>query len=177
MILNKNLLEIIKSFLNFNFEICGCIKEAHGGRIIFEVHSQDETKIGSDKLMCEHLSYSRHIFHTHPNISKCYPSAKDIIKVMKNSMIMSSIIFCKWGVWEIYSNKKYSFSLSEKQIENDKINKLLVELYEMTGKGRANEVDYKKINKCVKKIEDKYKSFGLEINLTQWEDEYEITYK
>ena len=177
MIINKNLLEIIKSFLNLDFEICGCLKESHSGKIIFEVHSQDETKIDSDKLMCEHFSYSRHIFHTHPNISKCYPSAKDIIKVMKNSMILSSIIFCKWGIWEIYSNKKYNFSNTEKQIENDKINKLFVELYEMTENGRANEVDYKKINKFIKKIEERYKLFGLEINLSPGKEEYEITYK
>ena len=115
MTLNKNLLEIIKSFLKLDFEICGTLKTNPSGKMILEIHSQNKIVDEGDKSMCYHLSYFKNIFHTHTNNSKAYPSAKDIIKVMKNSDILSSLIFCKWGIWEIYSAKKYNFSNTEKK--------------------------------------------------------------
>lgn len=174
MILNENLLQVVKSFLNLEFEVCGSIKDhesSSGNKIILEIHSQYKEKTkeeDNDRSHCYHLNYSKYIFHTHPYYSKSYPSASDIIKVLNNSVIISSLIFTKWGIWEIYSDKKMKFSESQKTETKEILNKFLKDIYEKTDGGRADVVNYDLIEGYIKKMEFFYKKFGLEINLTPW---------
>jgi len=174
MILNENLLQTIKSFLNLDFEVCGSIKDhesSSGSKIILEIHSQYKEKVKEEdigKSHCYHLNYSKYIFHTHPYYSKSYPSSTDIIKVMNNSIIISSLIFTKWGIWEIYSAKKMKFNDIQKEETKEILNKFLKGIYENTEGGRTNVVNYELIEGYIKKIEFFYKKFGLEINLTPW---------
>ena len=148
---NKTILNIVKNyFLKIDHEICGIIKKVKSNDkevVILEIHPPI---IEDDKrLNCSHVYYSKIIFHTHPNISKPYPSAEDILKIMKSFDIEYSVIFTSWGIWKLYSNKKFKFT--EKNVKNDikKINSLLVDLYYHY---KDKNFDFLFINEVVNKI-------------------------
>lgn len=42
-----------------------------------------------------------YLFHSHPVISRSYPSTEDIIKVIKHAKIMISIVATRWGLYII----------------------------------------------------------------------------
>jgi len=85
--------------------------------------------------------YQKYIWHTHPLTSKSYPSAEDIIKVIKSRTIdsvLDSVIFTRWGLWEMSAASKgtISQSLFEELKENLKIQ--ADGLWHLTQRGRGD---------------------------------------
>ena len=169
IVLNESLIELAYNFLNLDSEVCGII-EKESDKTIFKIYSQD-SEISKDKSMCLHGKYAPYIFHTHPNTSKSYPSASDIIKVIKHNTIKSSLIFTRWGIWEIYSNMKKKISIEMQEDMKNKINTVFETLYFKTEKGRAKTVDYIFIDKF---LNDFKSEFDINILLTPWKNEYII---
>lgn len=175
LILNKSLINIFKNFLNLENEVCGYIENIFD-KIILKIFSQEE--IETTKSLCFHDNfYSPYIFHTHPNNSKSYPSASDIIKVLKYDIIKSSLIFTKWGIWEIYSHVKKKFEKDEQNDIVETINTIFEEFYKLTNKGRTDIPDYifiKNFMEAFKEVFKKDFKIDIDIILTPWNNEYEI---
>lgn len=156
MLINKQITEIFKLLLNLPIETCGIIKFDNDVPVL-EIHvSKHNTKNN-----CVHKYYGHHIFHTHIHKDESFPSAHDIVKVMKNSSIKTSLISTHWGIWEIISEKKYNFTCDEQAHITKTIEKMLAPLH-----------DYKKYNlhveKYIQDVETKYNEFKLHINFQSW---------
>jgi hypothetical protein len=156
MLLNKQLLNILKQLLNLDIETCGIIKIVNE-KVLLEIHTSEFDKDNE----CIHNYYAQHIFHTHVQHGKSYPSAQDIVKVLKNSKITTSLLATHWGIWEICSLKKHSFTTSEQIYITQRIEKMLYPIHE-----------YKKyddnVEKYIQDIEKKYNEFNLRIKFTSW---------
>ncbi len=59
-----------------------------------------------------------YLFHSHPFLSRSYPSMEDVIKVLKSKTIMVSIIATRWG---IYTIKHTSNSIKIAQLWTDEL--------------------------------------------------------
>lgn len=157
MLLNKQIIEIFKQLLNLSIETCGLLKLTDKGEPIIEIHLSKF----NDKNRCVHTYYKEHIFHTHIHKNESFPSAHDVVKVMKNTTIQSSLIATHWGIWEITCRKKYNFSPDEQNHITKRIEKMLSPLHE-----------YKNYNQHVQKyiddIQTKYNEFELCISLHTW---------
>jgi len=133
---------------------------------------------GYKRGLCYYTRYATHIWHTHNKDLIAYPSPEDLIKVLKYRLINKpnvSIIFTKWGIWEIfyYGNKleeggrswKYAF-----QVSNHYLNKL----YWVTERGRGWKQEYiPLINKTIQKIQEKINQIPMlqnnyNIRYTPW---------
>lgn len=115
MILIKNLIDEMKTNIDEQVEICANIEDNKMKHIQMGVLETD--KNGKVRNMCKHLKYSHVIYHSHPKKAYSYPSAEDIIKVMKNGQIKISLISTKWGLWIIKNtptSNGYSAECSEK---------------------------------------------------------------
>jgi hypothetical protein len=110
-----------------------------GDEIIVDASGKNITR-GS----CESEN-SEYIWHTHPNISKYYPSLEDIQKVLKNKNItIQSNIYTQYGYWIIKIKNENKLNLKIYDYSNV-ITPLLNNFYWKTEKGRAyneNEVNY-----------------------------------
>ena len=84
--INTISLEKIKRYINYEYEFCGYI--------FYDVNNPDElniiknntgpnVKIERGSCTYKH-GYRRCIWHTHPYISKSYPSPEDLLKVLKH---------------------------------------------------------------------------------------------
>ena len=170
-ILTNNVINQLKRLLKYPVEVCGIIKDDN---VIVDNHG---TKIGK-RQVCYFKRYSKYIFHTHPLSSKSYPSAEDILKIVKHKRIHYSIISTNWGIWILHSTKKVV--LSDKWIERLKytLNNILTPLYYKTEKGRG---DYKNdydllISKVIRNIKNELNKrsnirTGIEIYFQPWKKE------
>jgi hypothetical protein len=158
MLLNRQLLNILTQLLHLKVETCGVLKLVNG-KVVLEIHTSQTDKNNE----CLHNYYAEHIFHTHVLSNKSYPSAPDIVKVLKNSKIVTSLIICHWGIWEICSLKKQLFTPSEQEYIVHTISKMLYPIREYKNFD-GNVARY------IQDIEDKYKVFGLRIKFTSWSD-------
>jgi len=121
----------IKALLLKNVEACGIIYNSKGKfRLVLQSYGDEK----SDRSNCKNTSYYKYIWHTHPCTLKAYPSAEDILKVIKSPKIFKSFIFTKWGVWILSSTD--STSLNKKKLINF-IVPYLHRLYYKTNRGRG----------------------------------------
>ena len=95
-------------FLGINNETCGFI--IRSGRKLQLIKDSDGPEIGEDgNGSCTHSRYEPIIWHTHPNnVKRFYPSVEDIVKILKESTINESFIFCKYGLWNMVFRGTYS---------------------------------------------------------------------
>lgn len=101
--------EIIRSINEDQFEICGYIndsddivKTTQGPSVRVDEHGQ---RIPGERGSCNQDRAYNIMWHTHPSISKYYPSMEDILSVLKHGSIKISLIFTEYGVWNlIYNN-------------------------------------------------------------------------
>lgn len=170
----KNLKIIYKEKLPLKHEVCGFIERGDMNSLL--VNEQENTLIltESDRKSCKTEGYSEIYYHTHPNISKFYPSYEDIRKVMKRNEIMSSIIFTKYGIWEIVrkNRDKYFDNLSEEEKETLEITvkQILDEIYFNNKKGknlRDLSSMYRDIQILENVINEDY-SIDINIHFTLW---------
>ncbi len=162
-----SLLPLFEDMLKLEYEICGVLKLDETGKIK-EIDIQSIG--GTDFFACQHTSYAKYIFHTHPHAAKSYPSAEDIVKVLKNRNIAISVIFSQWGIWTIHSKRKAETSEKQKKEQVDILNKLLAPLYFATNKGRATSVSAPLVHKLIRPVMERYSEFGLDIVLTPWSE-------
>lgn len=157
MLLNTQILELFKQLLNLSIETCGIIKYDGSGEPIIEIHTSQH----NTKNRCVHKYYGLHLFHTHIHKDESFPSAHDIVKVMKNASIKTSLIISHWGIWEIISERKYLFKPDEQKHITNTMEKMLSPLH-----------NYKCYNlhveKYIQDIETKYIDFKLHINFHSW---------
>lgn len=158
-------LQFYKNYLIDSFEYCGNFKlMGEDSLVIDRMSIVTGTKIG--QKACQHLFYSRFIFHTHPYTSKFYPSLQDMQKILKQSKIEYSVIFTGLGIWVL----KLSGSFSEELINSEKI-KFTIK--------KANDILYSKtdggykfnkqaVNEYIEILQKKFKK--LQIKFYSWEE-------
>ena len=89
--------EIRTSIKNDNFEICGRIFPGN----ILHKDNAGPPKVEGTRAYC-HGRNSQKIWHTHPHVSKYYPSFEDINSVLKHEEIEDSYIYTKFGFWHLH---------------------------------------------------------------------------
>lgn len=83
------------------YEMCYNIEEQYNDELILVYESKGQSISQNRRGSCYHKRYSKWILHTHPFISKAYPSGEDIVKVIKHEIIKNSLIVTSWGIWHI----------------------------------------------------------------------------
>lgn len=84
----------IKRMLSKGYEVCGPIETKKKKALFRLTHKGSKTT-----RECPVPNFPR-IWHTHPAISKAYPSREDLRKVLKHNVLMS-VIFTIHGYWMI----------------------------------------------------------------------------
>jgi|SRR3989304_2551058 len=152
--------------LSIEYEVCGYLKSSNH---YLNIYTENKGQKGE----CE-SRYRKYMWHTHPSVSKAYPSATDIIKVIKNEVIITSIIFTVWGIWEIHSVKKSpNLSLEKRQSMNKHINELSELVYLITDKGRIPTLSQEQLGEIynyIAKMMRMFQGYKLGISLTLWKD-------
>lgn len=96
-----------------------------------------------NEFSCQNKTYTKYTWHTHSKNSKGYPSVADLFIPLRKTPD-TSIIFTKWGIWELHTGDKYLKELTEERREFLKVNyleKVLNKIYEYTEKGRASPLN------------------------------------
>jgi proteasome lid subunit RPN8/RPN11 len=126
-------IENINTHLNNNdFEISGKYENDN----FYMIH-QGEPKLKGKRTSVK-IDNNLIIWHTHPSVSKYYPSVEDICKILKihrNQEIYLSIIFTTYGIWAL-SNFMKTTNISDdlQKVINEEIN---TPFYNQTNKGRT----------------------------------------
>ena len=161
----------IQPFYNFVFdqdvEFCGLFQKNNGCLDIDPSSLTSGYKTAVGRNACQHEKYARIIWHTHPSLAHSYPSKEDIFKVLKHG-IEKSVIFTRWGIWQIIFPGKIELNWKN---EAKKINEFEKKLYKHTEKGRAVELEgLDAINEYQDNIEHIYPN--LTIRFDRWNDVY-----
>lgn len=173
--ISKNDLENVKIFFTLNVELCGHILFKYEEKKIYNLENESSilyiNSVG-EKNYCNIKIDPVYVWHTHSNISKGYPSFQDILMPV-TTIIHSSVIFTKWGIWELFSTKK-NLKENKEKIEKD-IKYYLDKIYFDTEKGRKEKIlkdDSIKIDKNMKKIKKVLKKYDIDFqsSFTSWEN-------
>jgi hypothetical protein len=162
------LLEHVKThYLSLHYEVCGFVLPTSSGEVSLEIKGQGDPASSRPNCILPH--YTNYIWHTHIYGSKSYPSAEDILKVMKKrkrdyQQTKAELIFTPWGIWENSCSVFGYFSKSD----IDVIEKISEELYRKTERGRIAVVDPLVVSSVMTKIMQVYP--GLRIDFTPWSD-------
>uniref|UniRef100_A0A6C0CZR6 JAB domain-containing protein n=1 Tax=viral metagenome TaxID=1070528 RepID=A0A6C0CZR6_9ZZZZ len=175
--INTISLEKIKRYINYEYEFCGYI--------FYDVNNPDElniiknntgpnVKIERGSCTYKH-GYRRCIWHTHPYISKSYPSPEDLLKVLKHpDNIKISILFTAWGIWEISLTDRENIDsniITHLPYHIDKLQKICDVLYKKTYQNKTNyeysDSKYEFIKNFIISIMEYY---PISIIFTPWKD-------
>jgi hypothetical protein len=84
-----------------------------------------------------------YLFHTHPFLSRSYPSAEDVIKVLKSETIMVSVIATRWGIYTLKpTSKSRKIALNWTDKLHDKFSKNILRIVDQIGI-IENDIGYK----------------------------------
>lgn len=184
---NENI-ELMKSFV-FDEEQEFCInleksyKYINGkGTIVYSFKTDTISKgihvdleDGRQRASCNYKMYSQVIFHSHPMLSRNYPSFEDIRK-LRHDIIELSIIASRWGIYAIKKKDRHeSRVLSQPKIDSvkDKINGYLYRLQEF-----ENKLGYSRTNKQPGKLSlDKEDIKELEFYLNKLSSHTNLDFK
>lgn len=164
-------LRFYKKLLTHDYEICGNFDNINGDLVVNKALCQKGYAI-KGRTACHWKIISQYIWHTHPNNAKSYPSAEDVLKILKNPVIKISIIFTKWGIW-ILKCDKYFEILNNSSTYNHhlyRINEFGDNIYYATLRGRKNKLsrhDINVINKYIINLQNRYES--LYITFIPWD--------
>jgi hypothetical protein len=129
---------------------------------------------GNDgRRLCNYIPpYQKYIWHTHPNTSQSYPSTEDIIKIITprtENVVMNSIIFTRWGIWELSSKLKSTDKISKSVKSN--LDKAYGALYHITDKGRGilNRSALPIVHSYILQIMYSLQDWGYEMSFTDWD--------
>ena len=124
-VLNDHIRDMKDLVFKYKYEHCIYLKEK-GGVYYFDRNTIVKGQQQEGRQYCTYRGpYAECIFHSHPYISRSYPSTEDILKVMKRDDIKCSIIATRWGIYTIkFTNnsceeyKKYA-SVGYNYLEDD----------------------------------------------------------
>ena len=125
-----------------------------------------EGSIKSTRDSCTLPYYSDYIWHTHVIGSKSYPSAEDILKILKKRKqpIRLQLIFSEWGIWETSATAVREFNDINTEVKV--IEKISEDLYNRTERGRSKNINEEALQKFIKKLTTRYPA--LQIFFTPW---------
>lgn len=144
--------KIIEDFvIDKKYETCGLFDYniMLNGEIIinnFLPEKKNSLRLPGERLYCIYKKYDKIIWHTHPD--KIYPSLEDILKILKNEIINFSIIFCKFGYFQLYFYDKIDNITDELQKH---IQDILNEYY-FSNTRNGRDYDEKSIKKLCHKL-------------------------
>jgi len=132
--LSDTTLKYLQNMLSKDYEVCITLKENSNKELEIENIIKGRLHIssnGTQRRMCEWAStpLTRVILHTHPNVSKSYPSKEDYTKVYKDKyvdVIESSLIFTSMGIFQMV-NMKYGQSFKNDKDEEDDL-KIIIDI-------------------------------------------------
>lgn len=125
---------------DLDYELCGTIEILRNKSYKYELLLHDKTleSTSSTRLSCNYEKYSNIIWHTHPHISKFFPSIEDILKVIKlrpKNIIKDSYIVTGFGIWQLSSINYINIDVDIQK----NIQQILDNLYRNTSRGREYE--------------------------------------
>ena len=157
--------KIYQHYLKQPFEVCGHItQQSDAHRLQLIIVAEGENKVKGQPASCSTGVNYPVVWHTHPIVTKIYPSLVDIFKVIKYPSI-TSLIFTQYGFWQltcptIYKNPSNEFK--------SYINTFLDKFYFNSGKGRQYNLN--SINKLVYNINNAMKKGGITNYTISWHD-------
>jgi proteasome lid subunit RPN8/RPN11 len=152
-----------------DYEVCGFLKR---NRIDNYLELDEQKNITTDlsRKNCQLKKIKRMIYHTHPLTSKSYPSVEDVLKIvkLKNKIIKVSIIFTRWGIWELHCDNK-SDNIPTQIV--DKIRKQLTNIYHNQNKGRDELRSKSLLQKSINNINDILSEYDFKMYFSEWDFE------
>lgn len=146
----EDLVMIKRLIIDKDMESCGFLfenKENDELSIFLESYGSEIKKPDGKVLrgLCTWSKYTKYMWHTHSSNLIAYPSPEDLLYVIKDRGFedpLVSIVFTKWGIWEM-SNYGKKYKLTSEWIEyiKKKIDKIFKNLYLTTEKGRGELID------------------------------------
>jgi len=153
----------IKTLLNLPVETCGYVNKD----LIPVVDGvPEDSTTGRGK--CRNNKYYPVIWHTHPVNMQSYPSVEDIIKILKprpNGIPKISLIFTRWGIWNLWSGRKGVVSKELTRL----LSKTYSGLYHITNKGRG-DISIPFVNSYINELEYILSDYNFNIRLTLWSE-------
>lgn len=155
-------------------EICGNLILHNNCLISDEKNEVIGYEISESVGTCNHKTYTKYIFHTHPLHTKSYPSREDIINVLKHNEIEYSIIFTRWGIWNIWCSEKIRDGLAKKYQKFIETKEFDIYKLDKTQK-EFTENHVKIINNYIEILEKRFHKYKLLISFSEWnlEQSYE----
>jgi hypothetical protein len=132
-----------------------------------------DKETGKKRNTCQHVEYDRVIWHSHPYTAKSYPSAEDVIKIMKNNIYIS-IIFTRWGIWQLHYDKvdcSYR-DIAIYEAAKTKINGYGNIIYHNTDRGDLEYLDNNALEYIKRYIDSIWYTYKIYIQFDRWEDLY-----
>jgi hypothetical protein len=129
--------QIIDSINTSHAEICGYI---NGNKQFIKTNDGPEIKLDAQGKRisagsCQMKQNYPKLWHTHPAISKYYPSFEDIVKVLKHQINISTI-YTKYGYWVLKCPTQYEYFPDAPYAFIPTVNKLLDNFYKQTNNGK-----------------------------------------
>ena len=173
--------DINASIHNHDFEICGFAQQQPNGMFSFEMVNKGNSKEGRTPAQCTTLVNYPVVWHTHPAVSKIYPSLVDVLKVIKYSSTHTSFIFTQFGFWRLHCPGGYAqliIGVPQGTHENRlnvtntdpltlKIKGFLDEFYRKTGGGRT--VTQEAVEYLTTSLNTEINGFGVRDFQIQWQ--------
>ena len=125
-------------------EYCGnCVP--NGDHISLNLDNMLTGSILDGRGTCTYKEHSNVLWHTHPLTSRPWPSGEDIAKVIKSrhdvaidKIPIVSLIFTKWGLWEIVTAIDNKINIDDNTVTN--INNLGGKIFEEKWKRNQNNM-------------------------------------
>lgn len=127
VLLSTESINTIKKLLELDNEVT-CPVDIKDDYLIFDFTKIKEGGVSNGRKYII-VTAEKNIFHTHPYSSKGYPSAEDIIKLLKHhDEICHSFIVTSWGLWIISNTPGSNFYQEKNENEHNKIYKYLTDM-------------------------------------------------
>jgi hypothetical protein len=163
-------IEKVRQFLIIEEEKCGYLVSNGENRLVLT----DNGLSGNDgRHLCNYMPpYQKYIWHTHPNITQSYPSTEDILKIITprtKNVVNNSIIFTRWGLWEL-SSKFKSLDKISKSVKSN-LDKAYGGLYHITEKGRGilKSSALPLVQSYIIQIMYSLQDWGYQMSFTDWD--------
>lgn len=171
---------IRSTILPLNHEVCGYLAVSESGEVTVQRAASGTPD--DARPQCTLPRRGNYTWHSHFLGAKSYPSAEDILGVMKKrdnpaEQSLVELIFTRWGIWEITSMKKAKFSDVPEQLAY--LTERGNDIYRSCMKGKTDYYDPVAITAILERTMNHYRALELRIRLTPWSsisDNYYINF-
>jgi len=172
-IISKNDIRFEK--LKLPYEVCGEITVKNKT----ENYILRSTGPSTGRRQCQLQRNYKGIWHTHPNISKAYPSVEDLLKPIKHSTIISKI-FTEYGTWTIHCGVKYDYERNKDKLDvlKQKLRHINDVFYSLVYKNKSKDklkiktqikiLFFKNLNEYEKQLKSKLRKFNTTIDFKRY---------